>query len=293
MDTSNIDMVDFDEVAVPNAHEDAQEDETPTPQHAFSMLSHMIHDARTYKAPEDFKALLDFVIRMRDMSPFNAMLLHQQKPDLKVALTLKQWKKRFNRTLKDHARPLIMMQPFGPVSLVYDVDDTVGQPLSPKVLEVFPTFGVMKESAFDHILSRLKIKNIQCTLTPLPQTSGGSIKNMTPVLVNEKPVQTYLVNINSHHKTATQFVTLLHELAHLALGHLGANQSLSIPERTKLSLSIREVEAEFVAYVVAKRHQIEPESHKYLSGYVEGIQPEEIDIYQVMKSIACVEKLLK
>lgn len=49
-------------------------------------------------------------------------------------------------------------------------------------------------------------------------------------------------------------VTLLDDFAHLALGHLGQNKELCIPQRTNLSLGLRgEVEAEFVAYVVANR----------------------------------------
>jgi hypothetical protein len=258
-----------------------------------TLLSQMLHDAHNYKSHEDYKALLDFVVRMRELSPFNAMLLHIQNPHLKVAFTLKQWQSKYQRTIKPNARPLIILRPFGPIALVYDISDTVGKTVPAHLVETFPTFGSMEKNVFSQHIKCLKKKYIECIFTELAESSAGSIRNAQPVIFNGKSMPAYLVTINSQHKTITQFVTLLHELAHLALGHLGKNTLVGIPGRTNLSLGLREVEAEFVAYVVAKRHQIEPESHRYLSGYVGDIEPDDIDIYQIMRSIAVAESFLK
>lgn len=294
MTPDNLDFFGFDAALLaPSENLEAVSQHPITIGQTQTLLSQMLHDAQNYKTPEDYKALLDFVVRMRELSPFNAMLLHIQNPDLKVALTLKQWQSKYHRTVKADARPLIILRPFGPVALVYDIADTVGGAVPAHLVEIFPTYGYMEQRVFEQHIKRLKTQHINCVFVELAQSSAGNIQNAPPIIINGKAMQAYLVNINSQHKTVTQFVTLLHELAHMALGHLGPNKAVGIPQRTNLSLDLREVEAEFVAYVVAKRHQIEPESAQYLNGYVGDIKPEDIDIYQIMRSISMVEGLLK
>jgi hypothetical protein len=53
-------------------------------------------------------------------------LLHLQKPGLRFVASKLDWKRRFNRTITEGARPLLILWPFAPVALVYDVDDTEG-----------------------------------------------------------------------------------------------------------------------------------------------------------------------
>ena len=47
---------------------------------ARSLLDQLLEDSRLYKTSADYKALLDFVVRLRNFAPFNAMLLQIQKP---------------------------------------------------------------------------------------------------------------------------------------------------------------------------------------------------------------------
>ena len=68
--------------------------------------------------------MLRFVVRMRRFSPFNAMLLHRQKPGLSFATTARDWLARWKRAVKEDARPLVVLMPFGPVGFVYDMLDT-------------------------------------------------------------------------------------------------------------------------------------------------------------------------
>src|SRR5258708_39899160 len=50
-----------------------------------SLLDRMLTESRLYRTSKDYKELLDFVVRLRNFAPFNAMLLRVQKPGLTYA----------------------------------------------------------------------------------------------------------------------------------------------------------------------------------------------------------------
>ena len=52
---------------------------------ARALLDQLLADSRLYRTGKDYRALLDFVIRLRNFAPFNAMLLQVQKPGLMYA----------------------------------------------------------------------------------------------------------------------------------------------------------------------------------------------------------------
>ena len=89
-----------------------------------SLLDQLLEDSRLYTQSEDFKDLLAFVVKLRNFAPFNAMLLQVQKPGLSYTASARDWRERFSRRPKEGARPLLILWPFGPVVLVYDVMDT-------------------------------------------------------------------------------------------------------------------------------------------------------------------------
>src|ERR1017187_10839351 len=103
---------------------------------ARSLLDQLLTDSRLYTKSKDYLDLLDFVVRLRNFAPFNAMLLQVQKPGLSYAASAHDLRERFGRTLKEAARPLLILWPFGPVALVYDVLDTEGRPF-PEDVAVF------------------------------------------------------------------------------------------------------------------------------------------------------------
>ena len=102
-----------------------------------SLLDQLLEDSRLYTRSKEFKYLLNFVVRLRNFAPFNAMLLEVQKPGLKYAASARDWRERFGRYPKEDARPLVILWPFGPVALVYDEMDTEGKPLPEDVKSFF------------------------------------------------------------------------------------------------------------------------------------------------------------
>ncbi|PYP84839.1 MAG: hypothetical protein DMF61_18860 [Blastocatellia bacterium AA13] len=75
---------------------------------ARSLLDQLLTDSRLYTQSKDHKNLLDFVVRLRNFAPFNAMLLQVQKPGLSYAASARDWRERFGRTPKEGARPLMV-----------------------------------------------------------------------------------------------------------------------------------------------------------------------------------------
>ena len=71
---------------------------------ARSLLDQLLADSRLYTKSADYRALLDFVVRLRNFAPFNAMLLQLQKPGLSQAASAPDWRVRFGRTVKEGAR---------------------------------------------------------------------------------------------------------------------------------------------------------------------------------------------
>src|SRR5438046_6590618 len=102
-----------------------------------ALLDRLLAESRLYKTTRGYKELLQFIVRLRNFAPFNAMLLQIQKPGLTYAATATDWWERFKRQVKEGARPLLILWPFGPVALVYDVMDTEGEPLPQDVASFF------------------------------------------------------------------------------------------------------------------------------------------------------------
>lgn len=256
-----------------------------------SLLDQLLADSSLYRRSADYKDLLNFVVRLRDFAPFNAMLLQVQKPGLSYAASEKDWCLQFNRRPKEGARPLLILWPFGPVALVYDVMDTEGDPL-PVDVSSFVARGNIGQEQLKSFEAQLGRKSITLSWVDAGDRSAGLIR-VVRRSGGEKDVTQYRININQNHEPAVQFCTLTHELGHLFLGHLGQDKKLSIPRSRHLEHSKQEIEAESVAYIVCRRNGVEPKSQTYLSAFVDSdTSLEDIDVYQVMRAAGQVETIL-
>src|SRR6185369_8861410 len=126
-----------------------------------SLLGQLLTDSRLYTRSKDYQELLDFIVRLRTFAPFNAMLLHMQKPGLSYAASARDWRERFGRTIKEGARPLLILWPFGPVALVYDVLDTEGDDL-PDDVASFAARGPIDALQMKNMQTLMERKNIEC-----------------------------------------------------------------------------------------------------------------------------------
>jgi len=258
---------------------------------ARSLLDQLLIDSRLYTKSQAYKDLLDFVVRLRNFAPFNAMLLQIQKPGLSYAASASDWKHRFDRVPKEGVRPLLILWPFGPVALVYDYLDTEGKPLPKSVSSFFAQGSISKEQlgSYSSILGK---KKIEWLVVDAGDRNAGLIRVVTRGRT-PKDLTHYRIHINRNHDVSVQFATLAHELGHLFLGHLGPDKMLNVPDRPQMNHGQRELEAESVAYLVCARNGVDCKSEQYLSDYVsQHTTIDDIDLYQIMRAAGQIETLL-
>lgn len=267
--------------------------ESGDPDRDRGLLDQLLTESRLYKSGQDYRDLLDFVGKFPQFAPFNAMLLQIQKPGLSFATSAYDWKRLFNRTIKLDARPLLIMWPFSPVALVYDVLDTEGKEL-PQDVMAFYARGTIDAGTLASFRASLEKKNIQWDEIDAGDNKAGSIRMIECADPKSKKGRNrYRMGINKNHQPAVQFSTLAHELAHLFLGHLGADKPLNIADRSRFGHDQKEIEAESTAYLVCKRNGVTPGSERYLSDFVgESKSSADIDMYSVMRAAGHVESLL-
>lgn len=253
-----------------------------------AIIDQLIADTELYDTAERQQELLKFVTRFRRMAPFNAMLLHVQKPGVSHVASARDWRERFGRKPKQDARPLLIMRPFGPVDLVYDLQDTEGRPL-PDSAFAFPATGPVTEGWLVEASARLADLDIHCTAVDKGDLQAGYVQLTKPR--GPKLRHVYRLALNSNHTAATRFVTLAHELGHLLLGHLGEDPKRRVRDRSMKSHAVKEVEAETVAYLVALRHGVKPRSESYLHDYRGSFA--DMDVWAVMTVAGEIERMLR
>ncbi len=264
---------------------------------ARSLLDQLLTDSRLYTQSQDYKELLDFVVRLRNFAPFNAMLLQIQKPGLSYAASAYDWCERFGRIPEEGARPLVILWPFGPVAFVYDILDTEGKELPEDVASFFAQ-GTITAERVSTCIERMSRRNIQCIKVDAGDRNAGSIRVIYRAKEPQDPnkpkeVTTYRMQVNNNHLPPVQFASIAHELGYLFLGHLGPDKALNVPPRYKMSHAQRELEAESVSYLVGARNGVTSKSETYLKNYVTpDTTVDHIDIYQIMRAAGQVETLL-
>ena len=272
------------------------------PDAAQSLLADLIARSRLYHRSQDYQALLDFTSRLRTFAPFNAFLLHVQKPGLRFAASAHDWQERFARTIKEGARPLLILWPFGPVAFVYDLDDTEGEtPLPDSVTQAFRATGVMTAERIKGFGPRLLRTGISLKriaygdahaghVSAAPAPEGVDVVNPSTA-PKERPF--YRVRINSNHEPNVQFATLAHELAHLYLGHLGPDAYLKIASRDRPNPAQQELEAESVSYLVCRRNGVASKAEEYLANYMKAnTDMGNLDLYWILKAAGQIESVL-
>ena len=113
------------------------------------VLDELFCFARQYRSSEAYQGLLKFIVRFKRYSPFNAMLVRTQLAGATFVLTAHRWAKDYGRKVKVGARPLVILQPMGPIMFVFDVSDTEPIPgvrAKPLPREVTHPFEVLPNS---------------------------------------------------------------------------------------------------------------------------------------------------
>lgn len=275
-------------------------------------LDELFNFAHTYKASKSYWELIQFIGRFHFYAPYNALLVYLQMPGAKFVAPANRWKRPYGREIKPNARHLVILQPMGPVMIVFDVSDTVPGPnamqLPPEVEGPYkPRKGKVNQE-FERTIENAKRDGIRIQLRKEGSQSAGSIReedrqglwclqfqtgkdtqgNLTHVDI---PVR-YNLLMNENLSRTAQYATLVHELAHLHCGHLGTPNDKWWPDRRGLSREVQEFEAESVTYLICCRLGIDNPSEEHLAGYVENNKEvPSISLECIMKSAGIIEQM--
>jgi len=229
-----------------------------------SSLDDLFIRSRRFRQSKKFVEAVEFVGKFREYSPFNNMLVYLQNPMATYFATARHWHKAFGRTVKDEARGMIILAPRTPVLLVYDIADTEGKTL-PSKLEVFGK----ADGAFDPVILDKTLKNcerekIQVERKPMGKLRGGFATSRV-----DHARWKMRIALRADLDDGATYAALCHELAHIFLGHVGADPEGWWPFRMNLSHAVTEIEAEAVAHIVCRRAGLRTHAAEYLSSFVD------------------------
>ncbi|MFF3533699.1 reverse transcriptase domain-containing protein [Streptomyces sp. NPDC002466] len=263
---------------------------------AKASIDDLVRGAQRYRSSSDYLQMLEFVGRFKRYAPFNAMVVHIQKPGARYVLSSSEWMSKYRRVLKPGAQPLLIFQPRGPYMLVYDVGDTEALPGARPLPRAITAPASVSSRAgekelvevWHHTTTNLAPLGIRLTLVnegasscgrTYPSRSGASVERSgsRPGDRPETYPTLFEIEVNRNLPLLDQYATLAHELGHLFCGHLGAGPGQTWPDRRLRPLSDEErvtahardeVEAESIAYMVLKRLDPDVQMGDYITGHL-------------------------
>ena len=256
-----------------------------------STVDTLLRASSVYRSSRDFADLIAFMGKFKQYSPYNNMLVRLQQPHCQFFATAKDWERRHGRRLRDGARPLIILAPMSPVLLVYEAAETEGRPL-PAHLEAFaqPLPGSWEGKWQANLEENARRHRLHIGLRTLPKTNGGYVHRP-----GQSSTWKMRIVLNAERDVTGRFRTLVHEVAHVLLGHLGSDDDRWWPDRRNLSQQAVEIEAEATAYIVASRLGLHTPSAEYLAGYVgkDGVVPGSVSMDNVAKVAGRIEEMVR
>lgn len=255
-----------------------------------SSIDSLLHQARVYRDSAKFAEVIAFMGKFREYAPFNNLLVRLQNPACSFFATESHWRKKFGASLKEDARPMVILAPMRPVLLVYDLDQVTGAPL-PEELERFARFegrwqeswlALALENAAQRDRIRVDFKMLSSTAAGFATFAHGDRQWKRRIVIHEAL------------DGPSRFGVLCHELAHIYLGHLGSDADHWWPSRTNLTRNAIEVEAEAVAFLVTFRLGLQGSSSAYVSRHMpDGKVPLGVSLDFIAKVAGRIEQMAK
>ncbi|MFJ7010417.1 RNA-directed DNA polymerase [Streptomyces albogriseolus] len=258
---------------------------------AKASIDDLVRGAQRYRSSSDYKQMLEFVGQFKRYAPFNAMVVHIQKPGARYVLSSSEWESTYRRVLIPGAKPLLIFQPRGPYMLVYDVGDTEALPGAlPLPKGITDPVSVSSRASekevagvWRHTEMNLALLGIRLTLVDQAASSCGRAYRSKSSRSVERPgsrpadrpekYQTlFEIEVNRNLPLLDRYATLAHELGHLFCGHLGPGPegawASRLSPRTTAIHARNEVEAESIAYMVLKRLDSDVQMGDYITSHL-------------------------
>jgi hypothetical protein len=251
-----------------------------------SSIDSLLQHSLAYRGSKEFQDMVGFMGSFRDYAAYNNMLVRVQNPSCSFYATESDWERRFKRHLKEDARPMLILATMHPVMLVYDVDNTDGEPL-PEELNKFARFeGKWNPAGLHRTVENATVRDrIRIDFKRLSSTNAGFA-----TLARGDSNSKMRIAIHDQLDEPSRYGILCHELAHIYLGHLGSDKDYWWPSRTGLNKKTVEIEAEAVAFIVTLRAGLTGSSAAYVSRYLhEGKIPSSVSLDLIAKVAGRIE----
>lgn len=230
-----------------------------------SSLDALFQRSAVFRESGAFAEVVRFVARLREYSPYNNFLVRVQNPATTYYATEKHWNREFRREVKDDARGMLILAPKTPVLLVYDVEDTDGPPLPERLRNFAVVDGDLDSNVMEQTLENASRDGILVEFVKLSRLKCGYATNRV-----RRGDWKMRIAIHEGLGAAERYAVLCHELAHIFLGHLGADADLWWPCRVNLTQGSIETEAEATAFIVCRRLGLATHSAEYVAIYLQS-----------------------
>ena len=252
-----------------------------------STLDDLFQRSALYRNSGQFREAIEFTARFRQYAPYNNMLVKLQKPSCCFYATERDWKDRFERNVKEDARPLLILAPMHPVMLVYDLDDTEGKELPAEIRNFAKAEGEWKPHLLELVLANAERDRILVQFKELGSQHGG----FATTRLRDGSHKMRIV-VHSGLDDKSRYSVLCHELAHIYLGHLGTDKDIWWPCRTNLTHQTVEIEAESVSAIVCTRAGLTTTAAAYLALHLkEGKVPSSVSLELIVKVAGKLEDM--
>ena len=258
-------------------------------------INSLFRDALRTRPDEAFSEFLRFAQRFSNLSVYNAMLLRVQQPGITAVATARKWAQH-DRHPKPGAKPLVILQPFGPVLFVYALEETEGRPMDGEEANSLFASGTVRQQTLLQICKSAESQAVRVSFNAYGHTLAGFAQTGHKIYAQKFELtgaaHRWDVLVNSNLDTPSQFATLTHELGHVYCGHLGGHPQGRWLQRRDLAIAEMELEAEAVAWLVSARNGVTPKSVDYLAGYAGQTDLQRISMFSILDAANRVESRL-
>lgn len=250
----------------------------------------LVANSIAYRSSDNFREMISFMGKFRDYAPYNNMLVRIQNPSCSFYATAHDWERRFDRAIKEDARPIVILAPMHPVMLVYDIDQTEGAALPTNICNFGKFHGEWDEKWLDKLTENINRYKIRIDYKKLSSTNAGFA-----TYASRDAKWKMRIAIHDELDDPSRFGVLCHELAHIFLGHLGGDRDLWWPSRMNLDYHTMEIEAEATAFIVTSQLGIQGSSAAYVSSHLKKGErlPEGVSLDNIAKVSGKIEQMSK
>lgn len=287
---------------------------------AQASIDALLSSVGHFRTPGEYRAMLEFVSTFPLYAPFNRMLVRVQDPGARYVATPARWWNDYDRHVRPAARPIVLLQPGGPVMFVFDVRDTEPGVESPRLVPdgVSDPLAIRFSAGAADISRRwaTMVENairdgIRVQFGDHGGHSGGFAcrsEGSGRLIYRERSARKGAVRpereafahefdivVNKNLSEKDQLATLVHELAHIYCGHVGGTPAGHWPDRQGVPRTVEELEAESIVHMVLSRIDPGVQMGDYIQGHLDAAAqvPPGVSLNVMMRAAGTIEDMCK